>query len=212
MISSESKGDGGHPRHDRMIKLILASGSPRRHEILQSAGIAHEVRPVDADESVPEGTTPERVPAILAERKARAAVERVGASPGEQGILASDTVVICGGEIFGKPKDAAHAERMLRALSGAKHTVVTGVCVPDGSRLETDAVATDVYMREITRSEIESYVALCRPTDKAGAYGIQAAAGAFVRRIDGDYSAVVGLPLCRTVEMLGDFGIPLFAE
>ena len=195
-----------------MIKLILASGSPRRHEILQSAGIAHEVRPVDADESVPAGTAPERVPAILAERKARAALERFGASPGERVILASDTVVICGGTIFGKPKDEADAERMLRALSGAKHTVVTGVCVSDGERFETDAVASDVYMREISDAEIGAYVTRCRPLDKAGAYGIQEAAGAFVCRIDGDYSAVVGLPLCRTVEMLGDFGVDLFAD
>ena len=193
-----------------MLTLILASGSPRRHEILQSAGIAHEVRPVDADESVPADTPPERVPAILAERKARAAVERFGASPGERVILASDTVVICGGAIFGKPSDEADACRMLRALSGAKHTVVTGVCVTDGERFETDAVATDVYMRDITDDEIALYVARCRPLDKAGAYGVQEAAGAFVRRIDGDYSGVVGLPLCRTVEMLGDFGIDLF--
>ena len=191
-----------------MIRLILASGSPRRHELLQSAGIAHEVRPVDADESVPAGLSPERV----AERKAKAAVERFGASPGERVILASDTVVICGGAIFGKPKDEADAARMLRELSGAKHTVVTGVCVTDGERYETDAVATDVYMRELTDGEIEAYVSKCRPLDKAGAYGIQEAAGAFVYRIDGDYSAVVGLPLCRTVEMLGDFGVAMLAD
>ena len=195
-----------------MITLILASGSPRRHEILQSAGIAHEVRPVDADESVPEGTMPECVPSILAERKARAAVARFGAASRRQIILAADTVVICGGVIFGKPSDEADARRMLRALSGAKHTVVTGVCVTDGERYETDSVATDVFWREISDAEIAGYVSRCRPLDKAGAYGIQEAAGAFVRRIDGDYSSVVGLPLCRTVEMLGNFGQGLFPE
>lgn len=177
-----------------------------------SAHIAHEVRPVDADESVSPDVLPERVPAILAERKARAAVGRFGAAPDEQIVLASDTVVICGGAIFGKPKDEADAVRMIRALSGAKHTVATGVCVTDGERYETDVVCTDVYMRELTDAEIEAYVRRFRPLDKAGAYGIQEAAGAFVRRIDGDYSCVVGLPLCRTVEMLADFGVPLFGE
>ena len=193
-----------------MTTLILASGSPRRHEILKSAGIAHEVCPVDADESVPEGTSAERVPAILSERKARAAVARFGAAPGERVILASDTVVICGEAIFGKPTDEADAARMLRSLSGAKHTVATGVCVTDGERYETDVVCTDVYMRELSDDEIAAYVALCRPLDKAGAYGIQEAAGAFVRRIDGDYTGVVGLPLCRTVELLAGFGVKLF--
>lgn len=195
-----------------MPTLILASGSPRRHEILTNARIPHEVRPVDADESVIAGTPPERVPAILSERKARVAVERFGAAPGEQIILASDTVVICGGEIFGKPKDEADARRMIGALSGAKHTVATGVCVTDGVRYATDVVCTDVYMRELSQTEIASYVRRFRPLDKAGAYGIQEAAGAFVRRIDGDYTGVVGLPLCRTVEMLAAFGVELFAE
>ena len=170
------------------------------------------MRPVDADESVSPDTPPVRVPAILSERKARAAVGRFGAAPGERVILASDTVVICGGEIFGKPKDEADAERMIRALSGAKHTVATGVCVTDGERYETDVVCTDVYMRELTDEEIARYVRRFRPLDKAGAYGIQEAAGAFVRRIDGDYTGVVGLPLCRTVELLADFGVPLFSE
>lgn len=189
------------------MTLILASGSPRRHEILTSASIAHEVRPVDADESVPDGTDARSVPAILSERKARGAVDRFGVRPGESVVLASDTVVICGGEIFGKPADEADAVRMLRALSGAKHTVATGVCVSDGERYETDVVCTDVYMRELSDEEIVGYVRRFRPFDKAGAYGIQEAAGAFVRRIDGDYYGVVGLPLCRTVELLCDFGV-----
>ena len=193
-----------------MPTLILASGSPRRHEILKNAGIAHEVRPVDADESITDDIAPESVPAVLAERKASAAVERFISAPGEQIILASDTVVICGGVIFGKPADEADAVRMIRALSGAKHTVATGVCVTDGDRYETDVVCTDVYMRELSDREISAYVERYRPLDKAGAYGIQEAAGAFVRRIDGDYSGVVGLPLCRTVEMLGNFGVKLF--
>ena len=193
-----------------MLTLILASGSPRRHEILKSAGIAHEVCPVDADESVPAGTAAERVPAMLSERKAKAAIERFHAALGERVILASDTVVICGGVIFGKPKDKDDAIRMIRALAGAKHTVATGVCVTDGERFETDVVCTDVYMRELSDDEIAAYVERFSPLDKAGAYGIQEAAGAFVQRIDGDYTGVVGLPLCRTVEMLADFGVPLF--
>ena len=193
-----------------MIELILASASPRRHEILTGAGIAHTVRPADADESIPAGADPCSVPEIIAGRKARAAVEMLGAEPGQRVILAVDTVVICGNEIFGKPADRADAIRMISALSGIRHTVASGVCVTDGVSYVSDTVCTDVYMRELSAAEIEGYVDRYEPYDKAGAYGIQEAAGAFVRRIDGDYSGVVGLPLCRTVELLSRFGISMF--
>lgn len=193
-----------------MKELILASASPRRHEILMSAGICHTVRPVDADESIPDLVEVAAVPAVIAERKARAAAGRFGTEPGKRVFLAVDTVVICGGSIFGKPKDRADAIRMISALSGICHTVASGVCVTDGVTYSTDTVCTDVYMRELTAAEIAGYVDRFSPYDKAGAYGIQEAAGAFVRRIDGDYSGVVGLPLCRTVEMLADFGIKMF--
>lgn len=193
-----------------MIELILASASPRRHEILTCAGIGHVVRPVDADESIPASVENTAVPALIAERKARAAVMQFGSAPGSRVILAVDTVVICGDEIFGKPADRADAIRMISALSGARHTVASGVCVTDGVVYDVDTVCTDVYMRELSAAEIEGYVDRYAPFDKAGAYGIQEAAGAFVRRIDGDYSGVVGLPLCRTVEMLAKFGIRMF--
>lgn len=193
-----------------MTKLILASASPRRHEILANALIAHTVFPVDADESIPAGADARSVPQIIAERKARAADALLKDAPEKHVILAADTVVICGNEIFGKPADRADAIRMISALSGACHTVASGICVTDGVSYVSDTVCTDVYMREISEAQIESYVDRCEPYDKAGAYGIQEAAGAFVRRIDGDYSGVVGLPLCRTVELLAHFGISMF--
>lgn len=193
-----------------MTELILASASPRRHEILTSAKIAHTVFPVDADESIPAGTDACAVPQIIAERKARRAVSTLGATPGKRIILAADTVVIFGSEIFGKPADRADAIRMISALSGKRHTVASGICVTDGVSYVSDTVCTDVYMRELSAAEIDGYVECCKPYDKAGAYGIQEAAGAFVRRIDGDYSGVVGLPLCRTVELLAHFGITMF--
>lgn len=192
------------------MNIILASGSPRRHEILRDAGIPHIVRPADADESLPEGISPESAVLTLAERKARAAVELICPVFGETLIIAADTLVSHKGEIFGKPKDRDDAFRMISSLSGTCHSVFTGVCVTDGERFLVEAEESLVFMREAEDVEIYSYIDRYTPYDKAGAYGIQEAAGLFVSRIEGDYSNIVGLPLCRTGLMLKKFGAKLF--
>lgn len=192
------------------MEIILASGSPRRHEILSDAGISHIVRPVGADETLPDGITPEAAVKTLAERKARAAVAEFSSVPGECIIVAADTLVSCGGEIFGKPADRDDAFRMISVLIGGSHSVLTGVCVTDGVRFLTEAEESLVFMRNADAEEIYSYIDRYSPYDKAGAYGIQEAAGLFVSRIEGDYQSIVGLPLCRTGLMLREFGVKLF--
>lgn len=185
-------------------ELILASGSPRRHLILLEAGIPHRVCPTDADETLPEGISPALAVMTLAERKARAAAAHRG--DGSVLILAADTLVTMNGEIYGKPRDREDAYRMLSSFAGGVHSVITGVCVTDGVRYESSAEETLVFMREVSDREIYAYIDKWSPYDKAGAYGIQEAAGLFVRRIEGDYQNIVGLPLCLTGELLSLFG------
>lgn len=192
------------------MNIILASGSPRRHELLRDAGIEHTVMPANADESLPDGVSPMEAVKILAERKARAAVHMIGPSDGDSVIIAADTLVSCEGIIYGKPKDKSDAFRMLSSLTGGCHSVQTGVCVTDGEDFLTEAEESLVYMRKAEDYEIRSYIDRYLPLDKAGAYGIQEAAGLFVSRIEGDYSNIVGLPLCRTGLMLCKFGVRLF--
>lgn len=192
------------------MNIILASGSPRRHEILRDAGIPHTVRPAHADESLPEGIAPADAVAMLARRKAEAAVAETAPLDGETLIIAADTLVACKGEIYGKPKDREDAFRMISSMVGGCHSVLTGVCVTDGEEFITEAEESLVFMRNAEDSEIYSYIDNFEPYDKAGAYGIQEAAGLFVCRIEGDYPNIVGLPLCRTGLMLKHFGCPLF--
>ncbi|MBQ7715419.1 MAG: septum formation protein Maf [Clostridia bacterium] len=192
-----------------MKRLILASKSPRRDELLSLAGYAHEVLVSDADETVPEGTGVAEGAVEVSKRKARAVI---GATDGERVVVAADTVVEACGEVFGKPKDARDAERMLRAMSGGKHFVHTGVTVTDGTRYLSEAVTTEVKMRELDESEIMGYIDSGEPFDKAGAYGIQGIAGTFVERLEGDYFNVVGLPLCTVSGMLKEFGVELFPD
>lgn len=182
------------------IKIILASGSPRRHELLLQAGIAHEVRPVDVDETLPRGITPDGAVEYLSKKKAAAGAAAHLAHGGI--VIAADTLVASGDEIFGKPRDREDAHRMLRAMSGTHHRVLTGVCVTDGERTVSAVEETLVFMRELSDDEIYGYIDNYPPYDKAGAYGIQDAAARFVCRIEGDFSNVVGLPICRTVLML----------
>jgi len=192
--------------------VILASGSPRRHQILLDAGIGHVVRPSDADETLPEGIMPADAVMTLARRKAEAAVGDL--SPEEKAagavIVAADTLVWGGGEIFGKPRDREDAYRMFSAYIGSSHSVFTGVCVTDGTRYDVRSEESVVYMREASDREIYSYIDRYAPYDKAGAYGIQEAAGLFVSRIEGDFQNIVGLPLCLTGVMLTEFGVELF--
>ena len=187
------------------MKLVLASKSPRRREILSMVREDFEVRISGADENIDSVVDKFDVPRILAERKAEA-------TPiyDDEILIGCDTVVILGNEIMGKPKDKADAARMLKALSGTVHYVVSGLALKSNEKTYSCAVTTSVYMRELSDEEISSYVERFNPTDKAGAYGIQEMAGAFVEKIDGDFYNVVGLPLCRLVTALKDeFGIDL---
>lgn len=188
--------------------LILASASPRRSELLASLGLRFRVRPTDVDETPPAGEPPAAVAALLALRKARAVRARSSL------VLGSDTIVVLAGSggpvILGKPVDGPDAITMLRRLSGATHSVFTGVALvsPDG-RADVRAVRTDVTFRGLDDGEIDAYVRSGEPMDKAGAYGIQGGAGRFVLRVRGDYSNIIGLPLGCVREMLSPWYWPL---
>ncbi len=177
-----------------MELLILASSSPRRREILAKAGIPFRVRPADVDERVLRGETPIRH--VL--RLARAKAEAVHRKPGEI-VLGADTIVVAGGAILGKPRDAADARRMLRLLAGRWHRVITGIFLAGDGEAVTGAETTRVHFLPMSRAEIAAYVATGEPMDKAGAYAIQGLASKFVDRIEGCYFNVVGLPVSRVL-------------
>lgn len=179
-------------------KLILASGSPRRRELLKQMGYEFEVCPADVDETA-EGPAGDVV-MLLARRKARAAA----AGRTEGIVIASDTLVSLDGVGLGKPKDAAEAKEMLFSLSGREHDVYTGVCMIDagtGRTLEK-CVRTGVQFRELTEEEIDEYVKTGEPMDKAGAYAIQGGAGGFVTWLDGSFENVMGFPVDEVDAML----------
>lgn len=186
-------------------RLVLASQSPRRRELLAQLGLAVEVRPAHADEAVLPGEAPRAYVLRVAREKARAVAGEV--------ILAADTAVVLAGEVLGKPCDPEDARRMLRALSGTRHEVLTGVCVRRASGalgVELDAVvSTEVAFATLSERAIEWYVATGEPLDKAGAYAIQGAGGAFVAEVRGSVSNVVGLPLLETAELLARAGLRL---
>jgi len=185
--------------------LILASASPRRREILEMAGYRFSVISPEADE-ISEGLPPEVLTVENSKRKASAALELCDGV-----IICADTVVALEGMILGKPGNAEKAKAMLESLSGKTHSVITGYTVTDGEQTVSGFVETKSTMRTIHPDEIDSYVALCRPFDKAGAYGIQEAAGMFVSSLEGDYYNVVGLPLCEISEILRrDFSLSAF--
>ncbi|MBR6917726.1 MAG: septum formation protein Maf [Clostridia bacterium] len=190
-----------------MKKIILASKSPRRDEILTMAGIRHEVIVSDADESLEEDFCAADAAREISKRKALAVLN---VTSGERVIIGADTVVENLGETYGKPADADDAKRMLEAMSGGHHFVHTGITVTDGVRTVNECVTTEVFMRRLSEEEIEGYIKSGEPFDKAGAYGIQGIAGAFVEKLVGDYFNVMGLPLCRITEILSEFGIGLF--
>ncbi|MBQ7939770.1 MAG: septum formation protein Maf [Clostridia bacterium] len=180
--------------------LILASGSPRRHELLTVAGISHIVRVPQADESLPPRIDPRRAVAILSMRKATAAL--AAAPETDALVLAADTVVAVDGEILGKPHSAEEAQQMLCRLSGRSHTVCTGITIANRTKSVTAVEEAAVHMRPILPEEIDAYIATGDPMDKAGAYGIQGKAGLFVTGIVGDYFTIVGLPVCRVGNIL----------
>ena len=178
---------------------ILASGSPRRKELLSLIIPEYEVLVSGCEEFVPEGTPAEKVPAILAEQKALA----VAKLRPEDTVIGSDTVVVLGGEIFGKPKDETHAHSMLRSLSGKKHFVYTGVAVAEKGSVRSFVQKTEVEFYELSDETIEKYIATGEPMDKAGAYGIQGKGSVLVKGITGDYFNVMGLPVAETARFLG---------
>lgn len=180
--------------------IILASQSPRRRGLLFDFGFDFEAVSSGADESGTDGMTPDEAVKTLALRKAKWVKERRE----EDGsvILAADTLVALNGALLGKPVDEEDAFRMLSALSGTAHEVYTGVAILCGDKEIVHAECTKVYFRPIDEEEIREYIATGEPMDKAGAYGIQEKGGIFVRRIEGDYLNVLGLPLCKTYELL----------
>ena len=172
------------------MKLVLASKSPRRSEILKNAGFDFIIRTADADETIAEGTNPEDAVVMLAARKAMA-VERNE----DEVVLGADTIVVLDDKILGKPKDREDAFNMLRSLSGRVHSVFTGVCAISDKGSMTFAEETKVEFYPLTDEEINTYIDSNDCYDKAGAYGIQGLASKFIRGINGDYFNVVGLPI-----------------
>ncbi len=189
------------------VKIILASKSPRRKEILQNLGIKFDIMVADADESS-DISDPEELVKTLAERKGRAVKEKLSGDIEDKLIIASDTLVYADREFLGKPRDRADAERMIRKLSGKAHCVVSGIYIYYGGHEEKAAASTKVIFDKLTEDEIFAYLDTGEPYDKAGAYAIQGLASAFISGIEGDYFNVVGLPvntLCKTLK--DKFGI-----
>lgn len=189
------------------VRLILASGSPRRRELLGKFSIPFEILPAVGEEEPPLDRSPGDYVLALAEQKAAQVCARAG-DPAAV-IVAADTVVELDGRILGKPRDGEDAARMLRALSGTVHRVWTGVCVRRGDTVRSCAESVEMHFRELTQEEILSYVATGEPLDKAGSYGYQERASIFVQEIRGDFYTAVGLPMCRLSQLLREFGIEL---
>lgn len=180
--------------------LLLASASPRRVDLLKAAGVSFDVFAVDVDESPQGDETPAQHVRRLAEDKARAAARR---RPGDV-VLGADTVVVVDGRMLGKPRDAADAAAMLRALSGRAHEVWTGVALLSASTSATEVECTRVWFSALADEEIAWYVQSGEPMDKAGGYAVQGLASRFVERIDGSYANVVGLPVALVYRLLQD--------
>ena len=183
--------------------LVLASASPRRQELLRSAGITFEVQPAH----IPEDPLPGEAAKVCAKRLAREKALAVARQRPHDVVLGADTVVVVNRQLLGKPSDAADAARMLRMLSGREHQVITGVCLVVGGKPSVASETTLVTVSEITDKEIADYVASGEPMDKAGAYAIQGIASRWIPRIEGDYSNVVGLPVALVYGMLRRAGV-----
>ena len=179
--------------------LILGSGSPRRKELLSLITPLFVIDTPEVDETLPEGVVPQRAVMLLARRKAEAVAARHTES---DIIIGSDTIVVLDGEILGKPKDREDAKAMLRRLSGETHRVFTGVCVHHDGKSEMFYGEASVVFATMTDSEIDEYLDTGEPFDKAGAYGVQGFGSRYIERIDGDYYAVVGLPVHQLYRVL----------
>ena len=190
-----------------MAKIVLASASPRRQELLRRIGIEDfDIRVPEVEEAFPQGLTPPEVVAHISREKADAAAALC--TP-EEIVITADTMVFLDDQRLGKPADEADALRMLTSLQGRRHTVCTGVTVRQGDQVLSGAERTTVRFRPLTEGEIRSYIATGEPMDKAGAYGIQDRGALLVEGIEGDFFNVMGLPVLRLSRMLRTFGVDL---
>ncbi|MDO6535213.1 Maf family protein [Alteromonas stellipolaris] len=190
--------------------VVLASASPRRTMLLDQMGIAHSVKPVDIDESALVNETPEAQVARLAEQKAKTALVRLeneGGLSESTRVLASDTLIAFNGVSLGKPEDKEDARRILSMLSDNQHEVLTAISVASTTKQVTQTITTKVTFAALTNDEIDAYWDTGEPADKAGSYAIQGIGGQFVKAINGSASAVVGLPLYETRQLLREFGV-----
>lgn len=190
-----------------MAQIVLASGSPRRRELLERIGLTDfVVRVPEVEESFPGGLPPQEVVSYISREKAEAAARLCG--PGDI-VITADTMVFLDDQRLGKPRDEAHALEMLTALQGRRHTVCTGVTLLQGAKRLTQSESTDVFFRSATEEELRRYIATGEPMDKAGAYGVQGRGALLVERLEGDFFNVMGLPVLRLARMLESFGVSL---
>ena len=180
--------------------MILASQSPRRQELLKLFHIPFTVQVADIDETMDSTKSPFDEVARVSRLKA----EAIACGP-EDTVIAADTIVVCAGQVLGKPKDEADAFRMLKLLSGADHQVMTGLCVLHKGTCTVCTEVTHIHFRPMSDKEILDYIATGEPMDKAGSYGIQGGAALFAERMEGDYYNVMGLPVCRLSQILNSF-------
>lgn len=187
--------------------IYLASRSPRRLELLKQIGLNCEISPADIDETQLQNESPERYVIRLAQQKAEACLQGLTAVQGTYVVLAADTTVVLAGVVLGKPEHDEDARAMLQALSGSMHHVHTAVALATANTIEVVLSTTVVEMMTLTHSQIDAYIASGEHKDKAGSYGIQGLAGAWIKRIEGSYSGVMGLPVYETAAMLRKHGI-----
>lgn len=186
-----------------MAEIILASASPRRKELLETAGISFTVKVADVEEVIEKNMSADKVVMSLALQKASA----VAKDNPDAVVIGADTVVVLDGEILGKPKSEENAVELLMMLSGRVHTVYTGVAIIEGEKVKNFCEATQVEFYPLEKEEAEAYVATKEPMDKAGAYGIQGRGCVLIKKINGDYFNVVGLPVSAVYRELRDFNV-----
>ena len=193
--------------YEIMPKIILASTSPRRKELLESIGLKFEIQPSDYEEDMTLKMPPKKLAEFLSLNKARS----VAQENNDAIVIGADTIVVLGKQVLGKPHTEKEAKKMLKMISGKVHSVITGVTVIDTSKniMITKSVETKVWIKKLSPKEIESYVASKEPLDKAGAYAIQGLGSLIVKKIEGDYSNVVGLPLFALREELEKIGVKI---
>ena len=188
-----------------MARIVLASGSPRRQELLQRIGLTDfTIRVPEVEETYPADLKPEEIVSYISRKKSMALE-----SAEDEIVITADTMVFLDDQRLGKPHSEEHALEMLTNLQGRHHTVCTGVTVRQGEKILTRAASTDVYFRKASEAELRAYIRGGEPMDKAGAYGVQGQGALLVERIDGDFFNVMGLPVLLLGRMLADFGVTL---